>query len=181
MECLIPKSPTNFALNILIHITILFCFLSAFFILYVSNVEKQAFDSELEANIGPNMQAAFSKLDPKAKSAFTTIARYLPFDSLIKLYDRPSDVVTNNNQWLFRVIVIINVALVILIIASVIIVTYSCERCVPLKDILIENAIIFSFVGLIEYMFFTHVAVKYIPIKPSTMITAFINDLKKYA
>jgi len=180
MDCLIPKPPTDFAINIIIHVAILFCFLSAFFILYVSHIETQAFNAELVANIGPNLQTAFSKLSPRVREQTLKIIRRLPLNTLEKLYDKPSKAVTVNNQWLFKVIILINVALLILIIVSIVIITYSCERCVPLKDILIENAIIFSLVGLIEYLFFTHVAIKYIPVKPSTMITAFIEYLKKY-
>lgn len=180
MECLIPKPPSTFALNIIIHVAILFLFLSAFFILYVSHIEKQAFDRELEADIGRNLHSAFSKLDPQYQSQVIGLISLLPFDALENLYDRPSAAVTVNNKWLFRVIILINVALLVLIIISIIIMTYSCERCISLRDILIENAIIFSAVGVIEYLFFTHVAIKYIPVKPSTMITAFIEDLKKY-
>lgn len=48
-----------------------------------------------------------------------------------------------------------------------------------IKLLTIENTITFIFIGIIEYLFFTNVALKYVPCKPSILSTAFKKSLVK--
>ena len=46
------------------------------------------------------------------------------------------------------------------------------------KKILIENLIVFSFVGIIEFLFFTKVAAKYIPVTPDILAETVLDRVK---
>ena len=46
-----------------------------------------------------------------------------------------------------------------------------------LAGIFIENAIIFSFAGLIEYLFFVYIATSYIPVTPDIIATTTFNKI----
>jgi hypothetical protein len=50
-----------------------------------------------------------------------------------------------------------------------------------MKLIFFENILTFACVGVVEYLFFTKVALKFIPAPPSTMYTSFVNSLKKHS
>lgn len=49
-----------------------------------------------------------------------------------------------------------------------------------MKLIFFENILTFICVGVVEYLFFTKVALKFIPAPPSTIYTSFVNSLKKH-
>jgi hypothetical protein len=95
-----------------------------------------------------------------------------------KLYAREDLTVKTNNDWVFDTIILVNVVMMIGLILSIILIRYNCNICVPVKNILISNIIIFSLVGVVEYLFFTHIALKFVPVKPSVMTLSFIENLK---
>lgn len=49
---------------------------------------------------------------------------------------------------------------------------------IDIKHLALENLLIFSAVGFVEFMFFKFVATKYIPAPPSLMIKSIINSLQ---
>lgn len=178
--CAIPNETINFTINIGIHVFILFCFLSSFFMIYVSHLSQHAFEHEIDDLIEKGMNKGIAKLPQENKEKLKVFLQGVPLDRLIKVYSKPSKVVEVNNSWLFMFIVFINLSLLALVTASTSILYASCNQCVPVKDILIENGVIFALIGFVEFMFFKFVAVKYIPVKPSTMITSSLESLKKH-
>lgn len=177
-SCVNSNYITNLSLNVATHVLILFLFLSCFFILYVSKIEQNAFETELNTAISANLNNAFNNLNQNQKTQLKTTLKTIPFDGIEKLYKGQSQEIIINNQWLFRVIVVINVAIILCIIAIATSLMYTCDPCLPIKEILMENAIIFAFVGMIEYMFFTRIALNYAPILPSTMTNTFLTSLQ---
>jgi len=57
--------------------------------------------------------------------------------------------------------------------------TVSCNKCIPVGRIIIENIILFGLIGVIEAVFFTFIAKKYVPVKPSYFVNQTINSLKE--
>ena len=49
---------------------------------------------------------------------------------------------------------------------------------IEFKHILIENTIIFTFIGIAEFIFFTTVAYKYVPASPAFMMASAIDSVK---
>lgn len=52
---------------------------------------------------------------------------------------------------------------------------YIFNKKIPLIQILIFNLILYIFVGIIEYIFFTQIASKYIPITNNDILTEIKN------
>ena len=65
----------------------------------------------------------------------------------------------------------------IIVVIALVLLMYQCNQCIPLKDILIENGLTFFFVGIIEYLFFTKVALNFVPTKPSLLVNTFFDDI----
>jgi hypothetical protein len=178
--CEKPDHKINFAINIAIHVFILFCFLSIFFSMYITKLSKSAFDKEIKHPIEEGINKQFEKIKPAHKSKLREVAKYLNFDNLIKYYSDPTKDYTINNKWLNVMTIIINVFMVLLIIVAYIFVKKSCNQCVPIGSIIGENLIIFGFIGVVEFMFFKHIAIKFIPVQPSVLIKSAIDSIKKH-
>jgi hypothetical protein len=133
---------------------------------------------KIQTTIENNLNIALNKINKSNKNNLKLLLKKIPSDSLIKYYERPSKELIINNKWIKILIIMINVFLLILISSSSYLLRASCNQCVPLKDIIIENVIIFTFIGAIEFMFFKHVAIKYIPVKPSVLISSAIESVK---
>jgi hypothetical protein len=177
-NCTVPDEKVNFVINIGIHVFILFCFLSVLFVMYISNIAKEALESELKEAIEHGIETGLGSIEGKKRGALKKVIKNLPMDRFINHYNKTSKPVDVNNKWLTKLIIYINVFLLLLIISGSYLLRWSCNQCVPLKSIIIENAIIFTFIGMVEILFFKFVAIKYIPVKPSTLITSSLNSLK---
>ena len=162
-------------LSITLHVTILFMVLSVFFVFVISKVERDSINSELDSSIQDAISASFSSLTPIQKKILSPVLKSIPYDKLNNIYGKTADVTATNNKWLIIVIILINVFMVIV----VTLLTLSLKSCVNVKQVFIENAITFLFVGIIEYVFFTKIIIKYIPVPPSAIVDTLISELKK--
>jgi len=168
MDCVFNEKLPDFALNILFHVVILFVFLSLFFIFYISKVEKSSMENELSDNIQKTLKntniSGINAINPQI------------IQKLKEKYKSPDPVVTTYNHWLFRTVLIV----VVYTIITIILITWIMKSYYPemnIKDVIIENMITFIFVGLVEYLFFTKVAIKYIPVEPSTIKNTTLKTL----
>lgn len=100
-------------------------------------------------------------------------------DAIETIYGSHDPIAEQNNNWLIKVVIMVNIMLFIIFILPTLILKYVCEKDIPIKHILIENLVIFALIGVVEYLFFTHIASKYIPVKPSTIVHSFIESLKR--
>ena len=175
---LTPKTSINVPMNILMHITILFSFLTIAFIVYISKVEKSAFHSEIKNNIQKGLNNILN--DPSVnKQEVLYILEKIPFEYLLNQYQYPTEYSTNNNKMLITQSIIIMVGLFLLLVSIVSISYLSCQKCVPVWSIIKENILTFIIIGMVELLFFYFVAMHYIPIKPSTITYTVIDILKK--
>ena len=96
------------------------------------------------------------------------INEYSSENNLIKIHN---DYVENNAFYL---------SIILLIITSVLIILDKLSNisCINLTKLLTENLLTFIFIGFIEYWFFINYAFKYIPVKPSLLISSFIDNIK---
>lgn len=176
-SCNKPSSYIPLTINIGVHVLILFTILSMLFMFFISGVEKSTINGQFESNLNN----AFDKLDATIHSGVKAQIRSLTqnnqFNRLKQTYSSPNLNNITNNKWLFTSMIITNIALFIIVFITIVLLTYQCNQCIPIKHILLENAIIFAFVGVIEYMFFTKIALKYVPSKPSAVINSFFNSI----
>ncbi|MDB4726520.1 hypothetical protein OAF54_03695 [bacterium] len=168
-----PKK-TSFALSLFLHVVLLFIILSIFFRFVISKTESQAIGSELKDNI----EKIFQNL-PQDKTLKTYINNNDNILNTLKnYYSKPEPAVEIQNRNLFLISIMVSVFLVIIVVGAMVLLHVSCGYCVNLKELILENVVIFAFIGSIEYMFFKQIASKYIPIKPDYLVQSFIDQLK---
>jgi energy-coupling factor transporter transmembrane protein EcfT len=170
----------EFGVNILIHVVILFAILAFFFMFYVSHVASNAFKNEFEELIGKNLGNLLNQYDDGTlKSGLKTLNETKILDVFENIYSKPDEVVAAHNALMQKITFMILIFCVITIIVIIGVIYYTCGKCVSLKDILIDNLIVFTFIGVAEYLFFTKIAVKFIPSPPSLLVNTIIESLKK--
>ena len=101
-----------------------------------------------------------------------------PLDLLSKYYDRPDNLKNNNNNNIYKSMYMI---ITLFIIVFIIIIAISKLLChtLPIKHILIENIIIFTGICIVEFVFFYYIILKFIPVKPSFIVSYVIEYTKK--
>jgi hypothetical protein len=144
----------------------------------VTRITRDAFEKEISHLIESNIEKMVYNLDEDTKNKLVLFTKTVPIDKLVKKYEEPSEYVEEHNRWVK--LSAMAVALVgVVILALVMYILYNmCGQCVPIRDILIENSIVFAFVGMVEYIFFTTVAMKFVPAPPSLLVTSLINKFK---
>lgn len=172
---------TNFSLDIVLHVLILFTFLTIFFFAYVSKLEKQSLDSTVSNVINNNTNTFLGKFDEFSKkydvkvnwNIINNIA-----DNLVKNSQGESPEIKKNNDKLFKGSIIAIIIGFILFIISVIFLKYYMNYDVHIGHILLLNIVIFSITGVIEYLFFMNVASKYVPVTPDVISNTILERLK---
>ena len=161
----------NFSVNYITHAFILFSFLSIFFIFYMSKIIKGAFDTEMSDIIENIFNSINNKIPVNSFNKFN-------LNALINIFSKPDEKSGLHNDLLIKSLIIVNIILWIGLI-SVICILKSFTTDLDMTHILIENAIIFSIVGVVEYLFFTAIALKFVPVEPSFIKKQAIEILKK--
>lgn len=168
---------TYIALDVMIHILILFTFLSLFFFMYVSKIETGAFQNE----IGDNLEKSVTDiLDRNRNKVLPTLNRIRPgLNQLQNTYSMPMKYSTEKNRLLRFTSIFIALLLLCAILSIVITLKFDCGKDSGIWHIIIENVIVFIFIGIVEYWFFTNIAIKYIPTSPSLMVDTMIDTVKQ--
>jgi len=169
-------SDVNFNINLILHSLILFTFLTLFFTFFISKVSTQVFNDEIshltEQSIGDKINSI------KDNTIVKNTIGVLPIDKLIASYKNPDKAAAMNNKGLLNTVFFVNVLLWVGLIIVIIILKYNCKSELHLKEILLENAAIFSIVGIIEFLFFTRIALKFVPVQPSFISNQFLKSVK---
>lgn len=171
-------SDVNFNINLVMHSLILFTFLSIFFVFYISKISKDVFDKEISHLIDESLEdklKEFKKIEI-VQSIQTQIQPQT--DKLKNIWNKSDKASDLHNKGLFNTLFFVNLLSWIGLIVVIIILKMNTDSTLNIKDIVIENAIIFTFVGIVEFVFFTKVALKFIPIAPSFISREFLNQVK---
>lgn len=165
-------------IDILIHVTILFGVLSMFFMFYVSKVIKNALAFQLEALVNEHMTKMLSSVVADEQEIVNALSPYssVILQHFISNYSTEYEKMRTYNTQLFTIIILINVALIGIVVFTVF--TTNSLSAADIKYILIENAIIFSCIGLIEFLFFKFIIMQYIPLPPSAMGEFVLESVK---
>ena len=163
------KDFLNIICNYFVHSIILFTLLSVFFIFYITKIVKSAFIHELVHLIDNGMKSF--KLPFNIPNGFD-------LNKLIQLYSKPDQTTGMYNDLLMKSLIIVNIILWIGLIVVISILKYYNWNTLELSVILLENFFIFIFIGIIEFLFFTKVAFKFVPVEPSFMKSQLIKTLQ---
>ena len=184
-------------LDILIHVFILSSILSIFFLVVIVPLEKNELNNEVNKNIGAGAKHfieqakdTYQKQKIKAEilieimtgKSVGTNTDLKEFDAdfikrLQKYYEGESETNIIYNKGLITNLATVIGFLLISIITIYFIFKKSCGKCPKIFTLIGENLILFSVIGIIEYIFFIKFASKYIPIKPSLIIKTVNESL----
>jgi len=175
------NSIQSFLINLTLHVVILFTILGFLFMFYISKVARASILGEINSLMKSSFNDFITYLNnnPPIKKEFDLYVQNLDVDQLQNYYAGQSEATVVNNNWVMRSIITTIIILVLTILLIVIILKFHCGFQIYLTRIVIINMIIFIFVGVIELLFFVNIISKYIPVKPSFVITTLLNEIKK--
>ena len=177
-------------LNIILHIVILFIILSLLFKYYISNTTITTFNNSIDNIIDGLIYNLKNEVVNKF-SFFNNIINNLNdvkninninnniYNYYYNLFSKEDLVKKISNEKIFFYITFVNVLLIIVFLVLTLI--YLHHKLITIDDIkliLLENVITFIFVGFVEYLFFTRVAIKYSPVTQEEIYSRFLNSFK---
>jgi hypothetical protein len=168
----------SFFVNICVHVFVLLTFLVIFFFKYVSVLTSNHIDHSLQ-DIVQEQTTNFlqfisaSDVGPAVKWDIVESAA----DALISESSSENQEIIENNNNLYEDSIC---TLLMILLGLVLLICYFNFRNIDikLKFILMENFVIFTFVGLIEIYFFLNIAIKYVPILPNDAMSTILSRLK---
>lgn len=171
----------TFIINLLIHVFILFAFLTFFFFFFVSRQIKNHINNEFQDLIQEQVTRNLNALNqtvPTSKQAWATVASYT--HNLKKQFTRENDVVKLSNSALFWQLMLVLGLMIMFIVALFFFFKWrSGGHSLELGFTLAENVIIFAFVSFIELYFFLEIAFKYTPIGPNEATKTIIGKMEE--
>jgi len=184
----IKNDTIGLCINITLHVLILFTFLTILFFTVISNYEQQQVKSQLDPLINNGVKSGLVYFNSWWKKNANLFGTSIPFPwkmigeySKIKMNDNlePSEEVINNNDKLRTNSILTVIVLIFVLILLIGYFKYIKKRKIGLKFILNENLLIFSFVGIIEFLFFWFIIKNYNPIYPQEAEIAALQSLEK--
>ena len=174
------NSTQSFIINLIFHIAILFLILGVIFITYISYVIRSTIISNIKNIVNDGIMTYINSLSVQELALFNNILiqNKQTIDNMVIQYSQPAEATIVNNEWVRNLIIYTIVVLFILLITIVLIIKYRCGYDIHLVRIIIINFIIFTFVGIVEYLFFTNIIVKYVPVKPSYFMQKIFGELQ---
>lgn len=175
--CNKPPKNLNFFINAIVHIFILLTIISLFFFVYVSQLARSKFHSELSDVVDNNLGPALENAD-KDKYIKKLLQNMGPnLSQAVMYFNNENEATTIQNTWLIKATIGIIIFLLVATIAILFIIKIFCRK-IPFSAILRENIILFTLVGLVEVLFFLFIAKNFIPTKPSLVMETVVNNLK---
>jgi hypothetical protein len=184
-------------LNIILHVFILFTFLTIFFFTTASKLAKQTVKNEFSNEIGNAINTHFDNLNDNSKQIVALTVKSTDINRIKKLYSKEEPCIAEHNQWVFSTSVMICILLFITFcVVTWLIYSYeqggnsgsgkgrktkgsSSETSISLSSLLLENFFTFAIIGVVEVLFFMMIAFKFVPTSPSTLTSTIITTLNE--
>ena len=175
-------SSASYNINITLHVLILFTFLTIFFFTFLSQVEVKNVNNVMSKLVGDQTKNTLDLIKSNSdkipelsisKDNLSTVANNMEKSSKV-----PIKSISDNNKKLKKISIIMISCIFLLLVGMIIYYKVYKKYDIGFSHILIENLIIFSFAGIIEYLFFTNVAVKYVPVTPDVASSSILDSIK---
>lgn len=158
----------EFVLDAFFHIFTLCLILGLFFFFVVAKLERENLQNEMENGIKKGLES----FNP---SKNTTLADNLT--TLSKIYDEEDEADKVYNQGLVYLCLTILCLLLFGLISVFLTMRWSAHKCPNLGKIILQNLLLFGAIGVIEYLFFQHIASKFVPVMPSYMAEVISDEI----
>ena len=181
-KCLFTSPMINEVVKIFMQIFFVITFLSLFFFLYVVNVEKEIFESQMNFivdNIYGQLSFASNIVMPlEMKSELNSkILTYL--DQVQLPSDSYEDIQTSNK---YIIDTTINIVVNFTVLFSACLLGLFClHLCINLTEHTVQNLIVLGSIALTEFLFLNLVTRNYISADPNHVKLYFAQQLKSYA
>jgi hypothetical protein len=140
---------------------------------------SNAINNQIEDLAVDSIDKYYSNSTPENQRAIQLGLQHAQLETVLNIYETPSEDRFINNAWIEKLIYVIVGLLVFVVIIAILISKAHCGK-ISVIEILSENIVIFMFVGVVEFLFFTKIIIKYIPAYPSTLTNIFVEQLKEY-
>jgi hypothetical protein len=184
MQCVPTSSLTQLSVNVVLHVGIIFLFLSVFYALYGSKVESRSatkkFQELIEKDVGKILKEGDAASGGLLKKGLQPMVPAL--DVLESRYSRQADDTTSvGNRWLLGTALGVSGGLIAALVLFLVVLKLSCGQCPTsfMWSMLFTSFVIFLAVMAIEYQFFTHIALKLIPAPPSIILGGVIDKMRE--
>jgi hypothetical protein len=158
------------------HISLLMTILSMLFFTAIMPAERGALQHEIKNGLSTFLTPLLAPGSP-----FTLLLNNIPTNLLKQSLDgfnTPDFYISDMNERLVAQAVTMCVILVLMFVGSYIALRFSCGFCPEIVSLILENLCTFAFVGIIEYLFFTRVALHFVPTLPSFFVTNILEETK---
>ncbi len=178
----------QFAINILVHISFLIFILTMVFSFYTESIMTESINGQVNNLINDNFDKYFdNNIKGDEKNAIDNTKWLLKllnvdpkkYTQILKNLFKTNEERNTHNSLMKRSLYIFSAMLIFTVLVSFSVSKALCSK-INLGDILLENLIIFFFVGIIELLFFKFIILKYIPAYPSDVKNMLLEELKKY-
>ena len=177
---------------IVLHVLILFVFLTILYFFLIAPLEKKAFEDEISDQIEGALTDQFigmkKNMDSNIVDVITNTVNYsyenngnevYVIDEMIDNFDTPDKLVSEHNKWVKITAVALISFITISFVFYLLTLKNTCGKETGIRSILKENLFTFIFVGLVEYLFFTKIAFKFVPAPPSVLLTTTIETFNE--
>jgi ABC-type uncharacterized transport system permease subunit len=178
--CVKKNNTIHIGINILTHCTFLLAIIASVYFLFTEKIMSNALNFNV-TDLAKKTIYEYYYVDtkPEDKQVINTALKSANLETLLKLYNSPTEDRTINNSWIEKLIYTVIALLIVATVFTILTTKGLCDN-LSVLEILSENIVIFIFVGVVEYLFFTKIIINYIPAYPSTLSNVFFNELKNY-
>ena len=168
--------------DILLNFLLMFTILSCLFMLYISKIETNAYQDEINSKLTDAIKAYLNDSDAKSPDVYLSLkALFDRQPQLPELLAKESENMSaEDNKWLFRIIIIFMVMLFLFFVFFCFLLTFMGNHKINIWKKVGWTLFIFLFVGSVEGGFFIEIAQKYIPTPPSTLVNSIVQQLQKW-
>ena len=163
------KASEEFVLDAFFHIFTLSLILGLFFFFVVAKLERENLQNEMEDGIKKGLDSITNyPNNPVLSTELTTMT---------KLYEKENEADKVYNQGLIYQCLTILVLLLFGLVCVFLTMRWSAHKCPNLGRIVLQNLLLFGAIGVIEFLFFQHIASKFVPVMPSYMAEVISEEL----
>ena len=176
--CVRKDNTLHFGVNILTHVTFLFTVLTCLFVFFTRKIVEDPVNDQVIDLINDNVEEKKNKFSNILRKMNLSELSNFDMTKLKNIFAKENSERNNNNNLITKILFLIITAFIIMLILVVATNKLMCGH-LSMKEILIENVIIFIFIGIVEMTFFLKIALKYIPAYPSTFSKIVLKTLKE--
>lgn len=169
MKCDTITNNEIFVLDAFFHIFTLCLILGLFFFFVVSDLERKNLNDEMENAISKGIDSMENYPNNPVFAADLIL--------LSKLYDKENEADKVYNEGLIYQCIIILSLLFFGLLCVWLTMKLSAHKCPNIGKIVLQNILLFGAIGIIEYLFFIHIASKFIPVLPSYMTQVMKDNI----